>query len=64
MDKKLSSGTVLVLKKKHPCGSDRWLLQRRGLECRIKCLGCGHVTLMAQDTLLKAIKKVEEANQG
>ena len=59
METKLASGIILVLKKQHPCGSNRWLLQRKGLECRIKCLGCGHVTLMAQEALLKAIKKVE-----
>ena len=34
-------GDTLVMKKKHPCGSNRWLVERVGADFRLKCLGCG-----------------------
>lgn len=53
-------GTVLTLKKAHPCGSREWQVMRPGMEYRLKCLGCGHILLMNRDTLLKAVKSVRE----
>ena len=53
-------GTILTLKKAHPCGSRDWLVLRPGLEYRLKCLGCGHVLLMNRDALDKAVKAVKE----
>ena len=38
----IAVGDVLQLKKKHPCGSDRWLVLRVGMDFRLRCLGCGH----------------------
>jgi hypothetical protein len=52
-------GTILTLKKKHPCGSMQWQVLRPGLEYRLKCLGCGHIVLMKRDDLEKTIKKAE-----
>ena len=39
-------GDVLVMKKKHPCGSCRWEVLRVGADFRIKCLGCGHQVMI------------------
>ena len=35
-------GDVLAMKKRHPCGADRWLVLRAGMDFRLRCLGCGH----------------------
>jgi hypothetical protein len=34
-------GDTLVMKKNHPCGSNRWEVLRIGADFRIQCLGCG-----------------------
>ena len=33
---------ILVMKKAHPCGGDRWLVLRTGADFRLRCLKCGH----------------------
>ena len=41
-------GTVLTLKKAHPCGSREWQVMRPGMEYRLKCLGCGHMVMVTR----------------
>lgn len=50
---------ILVLKKKHPCGSSRWLVLRVGMDFRLKCEGCGHETMSARSKIEKSIRSVE-----
>ena len=57
-------GDVLVLKKKHPCGDDRFLVLRTGSDVRIRCEGCGRDMTFSRIALEKMIRKVEAANQG
>ena len=52
---------VLVMKKKHPCGSDRFLVRRAGSDVRIACLGCGRDTEIPRLKLEKNIKSVISA---
>lgn len=51
---------ILVLKKKHPCGSDSFKVQRRGSDVRILCTGCGRDLTIPREKLEKMIKKVEK----
>ena len=39
-------GDILTMKKKHPCGSDKWMVTRVGADVKIKCQGCEHVVMM------------------
>lgn len=50
-------GTIIKLKKQHPCGSDEWEVLRSGVDYRIKCVGCGHTILIPRIKLEKMIKK-------
>lgn len=34
-------GEVIQMKKAHPCGENRWEIQRVGMDFRLKCLKCG-----------------------
>ena len=34
-------GDVLTMKKNHPCGENRFLVLRVGMDFKIRCLGCG-----------------------
>lgn len=49
---------TLVMKKKHPCGSDRMLVLYAASDVKLKCLGCGHEMMVAREKIEKKIKKV------
>lgn len=51
-------GDVLLMKKQHPCGSDRWQVLRIGADFKIKCTGCGHEVMLPRSKVEKNIKKI------
>ena len=51
-------GDTLLMKKKHPCGSDRFAVLRIGAEFKIKCTGCGHEVMLERVKVEKNIKKI------
>ncbi len=55
---KITIGDILILKKGHPCGENRWEVIRSGADIKLKCLGCDRVVMIDRPTLLKRIKKV------
>lgn len=61
MENEIKLGSVLILKKGHPCGANLWEIIRFGVDCKIKCLGCGRIIMIDRVELRKAIKKVVEA---
>jgi hypothetical protein len=52
----LRLGDVLRLKKKHPCGDDRWEIVRLGADIGIVCRGCRRRVLVPRSTLERRIK--------
>ncbi len=54
----LKTGNILILKKGHPCGTNRWEVIRTGADVKIKCTGCERVVMLDRPTLNKRIKKV------
>ena len=50
-------GDIVETKKQHPCGSKNWEITRIGVDCKLKCLGCGHVVMLEREKALKSIKK-------
>ena len=57
-------GQTLVLKKKHPCGSDRWRVDRIGADIGCTCCGCGHFNVWPRRLLEKALKEVIAQGQN
>ena len=53
---------ILVMKKAHPCGGDRWLVLRTGADFRLRCLKCGHELMTPRFTAEKNIRSVQKAN--
>lgn len=51
-------GDVLTMKKKHPCGENRFLVLRIGMDFKIRCLGCGHEIMAPRAKIEKNIKKI------
>ena len=49
-------GDVVRLKKKHPCGSDRWQVVRLGADIGIKCLKCQHRVLLERSVFQRRVK--------
>jgi hypothetical protein len=56
-------GDILTMKKKHPCGSDRWVVLRIGADFRLRCQGCGHEVMGARSKFEKNIRRVERSTQ-
>lgn len=50
---------ILVMKKAHPCGSDRWQVLRTGADFRLRCLGCGHELMTPRFKAEKNIRSVQ-----
>jgi hypothetical protein len=51
---------IVRLRKVHPCGSDKWLVLRIGMDFRIKCLGCGRLVMLPRTKFEKSVKEILE----
>ncbi len=51
-------GDIVQMKKKHPCGCDRWVLTRIGADVKLRCGKCGRTVMLDTDTFLKRRKAV------
>ena len=51
-------GDIIQLKKKHPCGSDEWLVLDTGVDFRLKCIGCNRLLLIERVKLERKIKSL------
>jgi len=59
----INPGDIVQLKKKHPCGSDRWQVVRIGADIGITCLGCQHKVMLERSTFEKRVRAfVSRAN--
>lgn len=56
-------GDILLMKKKHPCGSDRFSVARIGADFRIRCVGCGREVMLERVKVEKNIKKIIREEQ-
>lgn len=60
----LSVGDIVQMKKKHPCGSDKWTVTRVGADVKIRCAGCDHVVMMDRPDFEKRLKKILQHAEG
>jgi hypothetical protein len=44
-------GDVVRLKRRHPCGSHTWLVDRLGADIGLRCQGCGRRVLLDRRVL-------------
>lgn len=56
-------GDILLMKKKHPCGSDKFSVQRIGADFRIRCVGCGREVMLERVKVEKNIRKIIREDQ-
>lgn len=58
MDKEYSIGSIVEMKKAHPCGTNNWEITRVGADIKIKCTNCGRTIMIPRIEFNKKIKKV------
>lgn len=51
-------GDTIIMKKQHPCGCDRFVVTRTGMDFKIKCEKCGHEAMVSRQKAEKNIKKI------
>jgi hypothetical protein len=49
-------GDIVRLKKRHPCGSDQWQVDRVGTNIGIRCLKCQRRVLLKRPTFERRVK--------
>ena len=54
----IAVGDVLVMKKNHPCGDNRFLVLRIGADFKLRCRGCGHELMLPRSKAEKSIRKI------
>jgi len=54
----LSVGDVVHLRKKHPCGSYEWQIERLGADIGIRCLECNHKVFIERRNFERRVKSV------
>ena len=58
MEKEYKLGSIVIMKKQHPCGSNEWKITRVGADIKIKCLNCGKSIMLSRLEFNKKLKKV------
>lgn len=57
-------GSIVEMKKQHPCGCKTFEIIRTGVDIKIKCTNCGRTIMLSRVDFNKKIKKVlEEENE-
>ena len=51
-------GSIVIMKKPHPCGTSEWEITRIGADIKIKCINCGRTIMLPRIELNKKLKKV------
>ena len=53
-------GSIVIMKKQHPCGTNEWEIVRVGADIKIKCLNSRRTVLIPRIEFNKKLKKVKE----
>ncbi|MCR5539728.1 MAG: DUF951 domain-containing protein [Ruminococcus sp.] len=51
-------GDRLVMKKKHPCGSNEMMVLRSGMDFKLRCVGCGREFMIPRSKAEKNVKSI------
>lgn len=58
MNKEYKLGSIVVMKKPHPCGYNEWEIVRLGADIKLKCTNCNRVIMISRIDFNKKLKKV------
>ena len=51
-------GSRVQMRKKHPCGSDEWIVYRVGADIGIRCTGCDRRVMLPRVEFSRRMKRV------
>lgn len=54
----VQKGDILEMKKNHPCGGNRFLVLRSGMDFKIRCEKCSREVMVPRVKAEKNIKKI------
>ena len=57
-NKEYNIGSLVVMKKGHPCGENLWEVIRLGADIKIKCNKCGRMVMIPRIDFNKKVIKV------
>ena len=46
------------MRKRHPCGSDEWIIYRLGADIGLRCTGCDRRVLLARRDFNRSLKRI------
>lgn len=58
MDKEYKLGSIVMMKKDHPCGTNEWSITRVGADIKIKCNYCNRSIMLPRIEFNKKVKKI------
>lgn len=58
MEKEYKVGSIVIMKKNHPCGTNEWEITRTGADIKIRCINCGRSIMLPRIEFNKKLKKV------
>jgi len=58
MNNEYKLGSIIMMKKQHPCGTNEWLITRTGADIKIKCINCNRTIMLPRPEFNKKMKKV------
>ena len=58
MEKEYKVGSIVTMKKEHPCGTNEWEITRLGADIKIKCVNCGRFVMLPRIEFNKKLKRI------
>lgn len=58
--KEYKLNSIVIMKKSHPCGENKWQITRMGVDIKIKCTKCNREVMLSRLDFEKKLKKVVE----
>lgn len=50
---------IVTLKKGHPCGENKWMVMRTGVDIKLKCMGCQREIWLERIEFEKRLRKIQ-----
>ncbi len=58
MSQNYKLNSIVIMKKGHPCGENKWKVVRVGADIKIQCMNCGRVVMLPRVEFNKKLKEV------
>lgn len=58
MQESFKLNDVVIMKKPHACGYNKWVIIRDGVDIKLKCLQCGREIMLDRMEFIRKLKKV------